>query len=127
MTVLEKNRIGPEAADTITLDGGLNVGIDAGVADAYMVAVTPPLTGLRAGLTVFFSASNANTGAATINVNNLGVAPLVFSSGADLIKGAVPAGYLCQVMFDGAKWVLLNPAKTGADMGAISMFISSQT
>ena len=126
MPVLEKNRLTPDAAASLTMDGPLNSGTDSGTANVYEVTVAPAVTVLRGGLTVSFFAVNANTGAATLDVCTLSAKPLVFADGSDLIKGAVPAGHCCLAMYDGACWLLLNPAKTGAAAGAREMFLKTQ-
>ncbi len=126
MAVVEQNRLSPDAANNITVDSPLNIGTDSGAANAYNVTVTPAITVLRTGLLVNFIAVNANLGASTLEVCNLSAKALSHVDGKELIRDAIPAGHFCIAMYDGTKWLLLNPAKTGATAGANMAFLQTQ-
>lgn len=87
----------------ITLYGG----VDTGSANAYVVNFTASFTSLSDGVMVIFIASNANTGASTLNVNGLGVVNLVNQDGSALVAGEITANRVVQVMYKGGNWLLL--------------------
>lgn len=72
-------------------NGTVNYAVDSGAADAYVVAMPQTATSYADGLLVSFKAANANTGAATINVDSLGVKSLKRQSGAALVAGDITA------------------------------------
>lgn len=75
--------------------------------DTYVATVSPvppTLTGLRA----FIYFTNANTGAATLNVNSLGVKDLINNDGTALDAGTINAGEVKLVAYNGAAWQLIG-------------------
>jgi hypothetical protein len=97
---------------------------DTGAADAY-IANFPANTNtasLTAGLTVQFKAANANTGASTLNVqvngSSIGTAAIRYANGSALAAGAIAAGAMVSVMYDGTNFQLINdPAgQSGGDV-----------
>jgi hypothetical protein len=90
---------------------------DTGVANAYVVSLTPALTSHIAGLKIIFKAVNANTAASTINFNGLGNKTIVRRDGTALQDGDIPAGAICPVAYDGANYQLLSalPIQTTAN------------
>ena len=77
------------------------VGTDTGGASAYVVALTPAATAYTAGMEVNFKASNASTGASTINVNGLGVKTIKNRAGADLAANDIVANQIVHLTYDG--------------------------
>ncbi|OGS90869.1 MAG: hypothetical protein A2Z95_06280 [Gallionellales bacterium GWA2_60_18] len=68
-----------------------NYSLDTGAADAYVVALDPPITAYSDGMTVRVKAITANNGASTLNAGG-GAAALVSDVGGALVAGDVPAG-----------------------------------
>lgn len=85
-----------------------NYGADTGVANAYVVTLTGVTTTYTAGLRIQFKASNANTGASTLNVNGGGVKNITFQDGTALISGAIVLNSIVDVMYDGTQFLLMN-------------------
>ncbi len=87
-----------------------NFAVDTGAANAY---VTTPAAGttatLTAGLLLQFKATNANTGASTLNHNALGVKNILNVNGSALGSGQIPLNGIVQVIYDGTQFLLLNP------------------
>jgi hypothetical protein len=81
---------------------------DTGTANAYAVAYSPALTAHVTGMPLVFKATNANTGASTINVNSLGVVAIKRKDGSALLAGDIPAGGMMIVSYDGTYYQLLN-------------------
>lgn len=68
-----------------------NYALDTGVANAYVVALSPTISSYSDGVTVRVKVINTNTGAATLNAGG-GVVPLVNAIGGVLVAGDVPVG-----------------------------------
>lgn len=94
------------------LDDLGGVGTVGGTADA--ITVTSAMDSLAAGKLVAFKAGSANTGAATLNVNSLGVKAIRKKGDTALAAGEIAANgiYICRydTAYNSAAgaWVLLN-------------------
>lgn len=84
--------------------GQLNYVVDTGAANAYAVALPHTILSYAAGLTLTFKAANANTGASTLNVDSVGVIPIVKTDGTALDAGDIQAGALVTVTYDGSNF-----------------------
>ena len=73
--------------------------VDTGAADAYLVDLTHEPSGYVDGLEVCFRPLNVNTGAATINVNSLGVKSIKLSGNVDPAAGDIPADTACLMRY----------------------------
>lgn len=70
---------------------------------------------LMPGLTIACKATNANTGASTLDVNGLGTKTIKKNGSTDLVNGDIQAGQIIGVSYDGTYMQLLSPpAKTAA-------------
>lgn len=76
-----------------------NYCLDTGAANAYVVALDPPVSAYVNGMTVRFRAVNANTGASTVNAG-AGVVALKNDVGGALISGDLPAGFVVTATYD---------------------------
>lgn len=103
-------------------------GTDGGAANTYTVTPTTsqqlPAYGLR--MTVVFSPTVANTGAATLNVSGLGDKPLVSVSGAPLTSGDLVAGRIYLALYDGAQFRLHAVTKNYIDQLAFLSALPAQ-
>lgn len=100
-------------------------GTDIGSANAYVVSPQPALAAYYPGLSLSFLPSNTNTGAATINVNGLGIKSILLDGSNSLIGGEMVAGKAAQLLYDGTNFQILNPAtsiQNGVLVGAILGF-----
>jgi len=88
--------------------GTVTYAADSGAADAYVVTLNPAPLAYSEGMTVDFKATNANTGASTINVNSLGVKAIRAYDGAVLVAGQIPAGGIVTARYDGSVFRLNN-------------------
>lgn len=83
-------KIGGIYVEKIALDaqsGKWNYAIATGTANALIVALTPSLPAYVGGLSIIIRPATANTGAVTINVNDLGARPVLYSDGRSLFAG----------------------------------------
>jgi hypothetical protein len=81
---------------------------DAGVANAYVVTLNPPITSYVKGLRVRAAVSNTNTGASTLNVNGLGPVAIVRRDGTPTQINDLPSGSLAEFEHDGTHFQLLS-------------------
>lgn len=86
-----------------------NYAVDTGSANAYIVTYTSLTTTYTAGLRLQFKASNANTGASTINVNAQGVKNITFANGTSIAPGTIVSGAIIDIIYDGTQFLLLSP------------------
>lgn len=89
--------------------GRVTYAADSGAADAYVVTLTHAPPAYVAGMFVLMKATNANTGASTLNVNGLGVKTIKRYDLSSLQAGDVPAGAYCVLGYDGTYFQLLWP------------------
>ena len=96
---------------------------DAGIADAYDVTGVGPASpnAYIEGTKINFYANFDNTGASTIDVNGLGVRPLVNEDTSALSANQVRANTWTQVIIEGANAVLVNSSER------LSFDLSAQT
>ena len=111
----------------LNLSGALNFYVDTGTANAYAITTAPPMSSIPVGAVFNFQAAQANTGAATLNVNSLGAVPIKknggtgTSVGLDLAPGDITAGQIVTVMYDGDNFQMqstLGNAASGGGSGS---------
>lgn len=95
---------------------------DTGAANAYIANFPTNIntSSLTAGLRVQFKAANANTGTSTLNVQvnsvSIGSGTIKLTDGSNLPAGAIVAGALVDVMYDGTNFQLLSDSSGGAEV-----------
>ena len=118
---------------------------DAGAANAYVVTSPQVSTGLYVGLKVEFVAANSNTSGCTFNLNNTGAIALNYPGGSAVSPGAIQAGGLYRIEYDGTQWQLFGsqssptypqtaqevtagilPTNLGYQAGYVQRYMSSQ-
>jgi len=85
-----------------------NYAQDTGAANAYVIALDPPLTAHVTGMPLTFKALAANTGASTLAVNGLAPAAIVDMGGNPLAAGAIRQGGLVCVAWDGSRYCMTS-------------------
>lgn len=94
-------------------DCALAYAADTGAANAYVVTLNPALTQYVIGMPVYFKAANANTGAATLNVNGLGVKNILKNGSEALAPGDIKAGQIIDAKYDGTAFQISNVLFSG--------------
>jgi len=84
------------------------VASDTGSADAYAIAPSPAIAAYVAGQRFSFIATNASTGASTVDVNGLGTKAIQLH-GSALAGAEIGAGDLVTVMYDGTQFQIQSP------------------
>jgi len=81
---------------------------DTGTVNAIVASFTPAITSLSAGTTVEVKAANTNSGATTIAVNALSAVNIVDRAGNALLQGALNAGEVVLMIYDGTQFQVVN-------------------
>jgi len=77
--------------------------------DTLTGSLTPAIAAYAAGNLFSFVAANTNTGAATINLNNLGAKSITKQGTTALAAGDILSGQVHLIEYDGTRFQLLNP------------------
>lgn len=96
-------------------------------ANTYTATLSPVPLAYSVGMPVNIKFTNANTGAATINLNSLGAKSIKLQNGNDLFAGDINATFIAQLMYDGTNFVLLNPYSFPEKFGRKGSNIASAT
>jgi hypothetical protein len=89
-------------------------GTDTGAANAYVITIGAGVgaqaipTAYVAGMNIRFKATNANSGASTVNVNGLGTAAIKRAGGAAVATGDILSGQLLDLVYDGVNFQIVN-------------------
>lgn len=88
--------------------------VDSGSANTYAITPNPAIAAYEEGQRFIFRATNANSGASTLNVNALGAIAIQTPDGTALVSGAILEGGYYEVVYDANtapdRWVLMSPA-----------------
>lgn len=98
------------------IDGSLPLlyAVDSGAADVYVLTLTFGFGSVNfpqayvAGQQFVFKATNANTGASTINVNAIGAKAIKRKDGSALQAGDILANDYYEIFYDGTNFLLFN-------------------
>jgi hypothetical protein len=93
----------------ITDEGSVFTATETGTGDAYEISLTLPTGALVNGQRVQFVASEANTGACTLNINSLGATSIKLLNGDDPYNNAIVANMVVDVQYDATNFQLHNP------------------
>ena len=74
--------------------------------DDYVITLSPVPVEYFEGMIVNFKATTVNTGACTLNVNELGAKSIKTPNGEDPANGQIPAGSIVTVIYDGTNFIL---------------------
>ena len=83
-------------------------GVDTGAANIYLLSFVANFTSYVNGTVIYWIPSNSNTGASTLNVNGLGVIPIVNIDGSALGANEIVAGQTAAVMYYNGSFQLLT-------------------
>lgn len=106
---------GADATDSATLgqvqgEASTWSGVATGTANALLLTPTPAITAYAAGQRfVFVASASPNTGAATVNVNSVGV-KAIENAGSALIADDIDADRMYQIIYDGTAFQIMKIA-----------------
>lgn len=106
-----------EHITTTTLQDADAISATASGTNTYTATITPAPTAYAAEQRFHIKFTNANTGAATINLNALGAKALTKNGATALASGDIAAGQVYIIIYDGTQFQLLGVAGTGGGGG----------
>jgi hypothetical protein len=119
---------GTEAAKSIAPDqleaskyltqSGSKLSATASGTDTYTATISPAITAYANTQRFFIKFTNANTGAATINLNSLGAKSIVKSGGTALTSGDIAAGQIHCLAYDGTNFQIVGGTGSGGGGGS---------
>lgn len=91
--------------------------------DTYAGATDPAIATYEVGLIIYLKATNANTGASTLNVCSLGAKSIKKNVTEDLAAGEIKAGQILPLVYDGTNFqVVGGGGGGGGDILAVQVF-----
>jgi hypothetical protein len=87
-------------------------GTSTGAANTYAITLSPAPGAYVAGQTFRWLTHEANTGAATLNVNSLGAKSITKNGATALLSGDIPNGAVVEVAYDGTNFEIQTPPGT---------------
>ncbi len=103
-------KFGATAAGAFVINGsGPNFAADVEASDTYVITLAPAPTAYAAGMTIRFTATTANTGACTINVNALGAKNLLMLNNQTPADSYIEAGSVVFAVYDGTSFQMIQP------------------
>lgn len=82
--------------------------------DIYALVTTPTTSAYSPGQKFFVKFTNANTGAATLNVNLIGAVPIVKSGSDALEVGDISANQILVLVYDGTNFQIVGSSAGGS-------------
>lgn len=103
-SIIDQGFATTQYVDNRVLTGGYGATTNSG--NAYSVTLNPAPTVLVAGLRATVRINAANTGAATINVNGLGIKDILKSNGSALSANSLRANSVYSLVYNGTAFIL---------------------
>lgn len=92
---------------------GAKISATASGTDTYTATISPAITAYATSQRFFIKFTNANTGAATLNLNSLGAKSLVKNGSTALSAGDIAAGAILIVAYDGTNFQIVGKISSG--------------
>lgn len=80
--------------------------IATGLANEYIATLTPALSKYQEGVSLRLKINVDNTGASTVNVNELGPKAIKKANGADVTSGNLKSGSVYTIVYNGTNFIL---------------------
>lgn len=80
--------------------------IATGLANEYIATLTPALSKYQEGVSLRLKINVDNTGASTVNVNELGAKAIKKANGADVTSGNLKSGSVYTIVYNGTNFIL---------------------
>lgn len=90
-------------ADYVTHTGWA---IATGASNAYIATLTPALSKYQEGVSLRLKINVDNTGASTVNVNELGAKAIKKANGTDVTSGNLKSGSVYTIVYNGTNFIL---------------------
>ena len=99
------------SASTYLDQSGSKIAATALGTNTYTASITPAITAYSTSQVFQIKFSNANTGAATLNLNSLGAKSIKRNGTTDLLAGDIAAGQVLTLFYDGTNFQPLSLAQ----------------
>lgn len=76
--------------------------------NTYTATASPAITAYASGQRFYILFTNANTGAATLNLNSVGAVSIVKNGGEALVAGDIAAGQALELLYDGSEFQVIG-------------------
>ncbi|KAB2768631.1 phage tail-collar fiber domain-containing protein [Brucella anthropi] len=121
-------KVGGTYIEKIALDnqsGKWNYAVAAGTANAISATLTPAPESVAAGMVIALKIASSNTGAVTLALNGTAARGVTNSSGGSLKAGALRAGQMATMVFNGSSWSLIgvNAAEIPEVVTTMTMYV----
>lgn len=85
-------------------------GTAAGTANDITITLSPAISSYTTGIRVHFKSNGTNTSTTpTLNVNSVAIKTIKRADGSALLPGDITTGNICEMVYDGTNFLLLNP------------------
>lgn len=108
-----------ESSPNILEDTYLSYGVTATGTDTYAAVTNPTTSAYVSGQVFFIKFTNANTGAATININLHGAISILKNGSSELDAGDISADQVFILFYDGTNFQLIGGA--GGSTGSLTI------
>lgn len=88
---------------------GVNFAADGEASDTYAITLAPVPSAYVTGMMISFTATTANTGACTVNVNGLGAKALLSLNDVVPPDNYIEAGSVVVAVYDGTSFQMIQP------------------
>lgn len=102
------------------IEGGVNVIGTIGGTNTFTATASPALVAYASSVTYCGNFTNANTGAATLNINSLGAISIVKYASTALASGDIAAGKSHCVLYDGTNFIIDHVDNSPAGTGTVT-------
>jgi hypothetical protein len=102
-------------------DGSILFASDTGAANAYVITLGTVPAAYTTGMEIRFKATNANSGASTINVNALGLKSIKKQSATALASGDILAGQIVVLDYDGTNFQMQSQTAAVGSSGITAL------
>ena len=92
----------------VVQNGSLIYAVATGSGNNFSITVSPPVTAYKAGMAFNFISNQTVSGAATLNVNNLGVVPIKKYFNQDFAGCEIQNGQVVTVVYDGTNFQITS-------------------
>jgi len=107
-----------DAVRLAQLQGGTFNYVTVTGTDALIGSLTPPIAAYATGAMYSFIVQNTNTAAVTINIDGVGVKPILRNGSDPIQAGDLVAGNIVVILYDGTEFQLISVGFGGGATGA---------
>lgn len=98
----------PDVIQSTIQKGGQSYVALGGAANTYTGTMAPAIAAYTTGMRIYAKVNVANTGASTLNLNNLGAKSIKKTVTSDLQAGDLPANAIVELVYDGTNLQLVS-------------------